>query len=159
MYLTYLLLPTTQGVPAAHMYLSSIVGRVVASGAFLLATALLRCYLVITPIPSFSPPHCSGMQPYVIGAATLSDRGAFLFLLSRLLTHVPAQLRRCAHPTAHLHRRCHRTLGGTDGLGSLSLTLSLTITLNLNQTRPTPNPDPNPHSPGLGGLPRALRLR
>ena len=35
-------LASRQGVPAAHMYLSSIVGRVVASGAFLLATALLR---------------------------------------------------------------------------------------------------------------------
>ena len=41
-------LASRQGVPAAHMYLSSIVGRVVASVAFLLATALLRCCLVIT---------------------------------------------------------------------------------------------------------------
>ena len=36
-------LASRQGMPAEHLYLSSIVGRVAASGAVLVATALLAC--------------------------------------------------------------------------------------------------------------------
>ena len=118
-------LASRQGVPAAHMYLSSIVGRVVASGAFLLATALLRCCLVITPSTFIRP----SLFPYFLPS-----------FLTNLLTYRAAQLRRRAHATARLPRSGHWTLGGTVGRGSLGLTLSLTLSL----THPYPYPYPYP---------------